>query len=38
MATLKTFFSAMTRKRYHHIHTSVPPTPQTHTPQEVCMW
>ena len=26
-ATLKTFFSAMTRKRYYRIHTSVPPSP-----------
>ena len=31
-ATLKTFFPAKTRKRYHHIHTSVPPNPQTHIP------
>ena len=32
MATLKTFFSAMTRKRYYRIHTSIPPNPQTHIP------
>ena len=32
MATLKTFFSAMTRKRYYRIHTSVPPNPRTHKP------
>ena len=32
MATPKTFFSAMTRKRYYCIHTSVPPNPQTHIP------
>ena len=32
MATLKTFFSAMTRKRCYCIHTSVPPNPQTHIP------
>ena len=31
-ATLKTFFSAKTRKRYYRIHTSVPPNPQTHIP------
>ena len=37
-AALKTFFSARTRKRYYRIPTSVPPNPQTHTPQEVCMW
>ena len=30
-ATLKTFFSAKTRKRYYRIHTCVPPNPQTHT-------
>ena len=31
-ATLKTFFSTMTRKRYYRIHTSVPPNPQTYIP------
>ena len=34
MATLKTFFSARNRKRYHRIHTSVPPNPQTHNAPE----
>ena len=31
-ATVKTFFSAGTRKRYYRIPLSVPPNPQTHNP------
>ena len=32
MATLKTFFWVMARKRYNRIPASVPPNPQTHIP------
>ena len=30
--SLKTFFSAMTRKRCYRIHTTLPPNPQTNIP------